>query len=198
MSKKRYFQLFLLLLLLWFGYNAISIRYYSKHFYDRPSDVAIVLGAGTNDGKLSRVYEERVLHAINLLKAEKVRKIIFTGGFGEGQALSDSQAAKAYALQHDVSAEQILIEETSTITFENIYYAKKIMEENDFSTALIISDPYHMKRSMAMCDVIGVEALPSPTPTSMYQSRKVKFKFLMKEALNYFVFQVYGQFRSLD
>ena len=197
-NKKRIYKSLPLFVLLWFVYNAADIRYYSKHFFENKSDVAIVLGAGTASGKLSHVYEQRVLHAIDLLKREKVKKILFTGGYGEGQKMSDSRAAANYAMLKGVQERQILMEEKSTITFHNIEEAKKVMEINDLKTALVISDPYHMKRSMKMCEKVGIKALPSPTPTTMYRSRKTKFNFLLQETFNYCTYQLYGRFRSVD
>ncbi len=67
----KYLCIALSLMFLCFIYTAYEIRLYSKIYYDTPSDVAIVLGAGTSGGKLSNVYKERVLHAINLLKKQQ-------------------------------------------------------------------------------------------------------------------------------
>jgi uncharacterized SAM-binding protein YcdF (DUF218 family) len=173
----KYLLGFVLVLLLCLVGTAISIRNYSKKFFDEKSDVAIVLGAGTSNGALSKVYEERVLHAINLLYDSKVDKIIFTGGYGENESISDATAAMDYALKKGISKNKLLIEEKSTITFFNIKNSKDIMVKENLSSALVVSDPYHIKRSMHMCDLIGIKALPSPTPTTMYRSRKTKFGF---------------------
>lgn len=196
--KRPYAKYFLFFILLWFVYNAISIRFYSKEFYESESDIAIVLGAGTANGNLSNVYLERVSHAIHLLEEGKVKKILFTGGYGEGQAISDSKCAEIYALQQGIPKSKILIEEKSTYTFENLIESKKLMLAHGFSSALLVSDPYHMKRSMEMCKKIGVNALPSPTPTTMYRSRKTKFSFLMKEVINYCFYQIYGRYRDVS
>ena len=195
---KRYLSISLLIIIGWFLFNAFSIHKYSKNYHEDPSDVAIVLGAGTASGKISHVYEQRILHAINLLNKGKVRKILFTGGYGEGQQISDSRAAQNYAMQKGVFKSQILLEEESTITYSNIKNARNIMQENSLLSALVVSDPYHMKRSMAMCEKVGIDALPSPTPTTMYRSRMIKFKFLMKESFNLWGYQLYGQFRSTE
>jgi len=194
-NKRIFLKGFLALLLIWFISNALIIRFYAKNFSDTTSDVAIVLGAGSANGKLSKVFEERVRHAITLLKEQKVKKIIFTGGFGEGQQISDSQAAANYAIKKGVRKNQILIEEASTITFYNVVNAHELMEQHNLHSALIISDPYHMKRAMEMCQKVGIQAQSSPTPTSMYRSRKTKFEFLVKETFNYCIYQLYGQFR---
>lgn len=195
---RRYLFLVLAGLLICFIITAISIRLYSKRYFETQSDAAIVLGAGTANGKISMVFEERILHAITLLKKDKVKVLIFTGGYGKGQTISDSKAAKNYAISKGVPENKILIEEKSTITFYNIKNAKVLMKQNDLKTALIVSDPYHMKRSMDMCERIGLNALPSPTPTTMYKSRNTKFSFLVNETFNYWGYLLVGRHRAIN
>jgi uncharacterized SAM-binding protein YcdF (DUF218 family) len=164
---------------------AINIWNYGKIDEKAPSDVAIVLGASVWEDGVSPVYRERINHAITLYKDGFVDYIILTGGFGEGSYKSDSQVAKEYALSQGVPEERILIEEKSTITEENLEFSKEVMEENDLETAIIVSDPLHMKRSMLMAKDYNITALSSPTTTSMYKSLKTKLPFLLREEFFY-------------
>ena len=174
---------------------AISIWNYGKVDEKAPADVAIVLGAAISDGEVSPVYRERINHAITLYEEGTVDFIILTGGFGEGSYKSDSQVAKEYALSQDVPEERILIEEKSTITEENLGFSKEIMEENDLETAIIVSDPLHMKRAMLMAKDYNITALSSPTTTSMYKSLKTKIPFLLREEFFYVGYCVVRFFR---
>lgn len=174
---------------------AISIWNYGKVDEKAPADVAIVLGAAISDGEVSPVYRERINHAITLYEEGTVDFIILTGGFGEGSYKSDSQVAKEYALSQDVPEERILIEEKSTITEENLEFSKEIMEENDLETAIIVSDPLHMKRAMLMAKDYNITALSSPTTTSMYKSLKTKIPFLLREEFFYVGYCVVRFFR---
>lgn len=174
---------------------AISIWNYGKVDEKAPADVAIVLGAAISDGEVSPVYRERINHAITLYEEGTVDFIILTGGFGEGSYKSDSQVAKEYALSQDVPEERILIEEKSTITEENLEFSKEIMEENDLETAIIVSDPLHMKRAMLMAKDYNITALSSPTTTSMYKSLKTKIPFLLREEFFYVGYCIVRVFR---
>ncbi len=162
--------------------NALRIYEYSESYFDVYSEVGIVLGAGTHNGKLSPVFTERVNHSIFLFKSGKISNIIFTGGFGKGEKISDSRAAANYAHEQGVPLSSIFIEENSTITFKNLESGKKIMDENGFKTALIISDPIHMKRAILMCNKLEIKCFPSPTQTSMYRTTQSKLKFLIYES----------------
>jgi len=183
----------LLIFFLVFLVNILQVYSYSKQSFETKADVAVVLGAGTSNGELSPVFRERINHSINLLKKGTVDYILLTGGIGEGEKVSDSSVGKQYALENGVTEHQILLEEESRITIRNICNAKKIMDENNLKSALIISDPYHMKRAMKMCEKIGIEALPSPTPTTMYRTGKVKRRFLINQAWNYWLFVLFQQ-----
>lgn len=193
--KNNKLKTFLAAILLWFGFCLIQVYTFSKEYHEVKSDVAIVLGAGQSNGVLSPIFEERMNHAIYLLNEGKVNVILITGGYGEGESISDSEAAKQYAIEKGVSEAKILLEETSTITFYNIKNAKEIMIEYDLKTALIVSDPYHMKRSLAMCNKMEIDALSSPTSTTMYRSYKTKAPFLVKQTWFYCLFLLIGQFR---
>jgi uncharacterized SAM-binding protein YcdF (DUF218 family) len=166
-------------------FNTYEVIRYSKTYVDRPADVAIVLGAGQANGKISQVFVERINHGMTLYREGVVPKIILTGGYGEGQKISDSQAAKDYAVLKGIPEKDILIEEKSTITFENLKEAEVIMDAHSMDSALIVSDPYHMKRAMAICGVLDMNAQPSPTPTTAYRTWKKKLKLLMYESFFY-------------
>ncbi len=186
----------IILLLIIFAIGiAISIWNYGEVDEKAPADVAIVLGAAISDGEVSPVYRERINHAITLYEEGTVDFIILTGGFGEGSYKSDSQVAKEYALSQGIPEEKILIEEKSTITEENLEFSKEVMEENDLETAIIVSDPLHMKRAMLMAKDYNINALSSPTTTSMYKSLKTKIPFLLREEFFYVGYCVVRFFR---
>lgn len=175
----------LILIVVWSFYNGVSIYNYSKNYSEINSDVAIVLGASSTKGKVSLVFKERINHAILLYNLNKINYIIFTGGFGENQTVSDSQSAMNYAIEKGVPKEKIFIEEQSRITYENLILADSIMDSKGFETALIVSDPYHMKRSISMCNNISINGEPSPTQSSMYRSWRTKLPFLIYETFYY-------------
>lgn len=198
-GKKKTFRLIFLFLVLsilfYLIFTAISIVSYGKTDGKANSDVAIVLGAGTSNGEVSPVYRERINHGIWLYENDYVDYLILTGGIGEGNNASDAYIAKQYALSKSVPEQAIFIEEKSTITEENLENAKAIMDENSFDTAIIVSDPLHMKRAMLMAGDYGIVACSSPTPTTMYRSFKTKIPFLAREEFFYIGYSIVRVFR---
>jgi uncharacterized SAM-binding protein YcdF (DUF218 family) len=55
------------------------------------------------------------------------------------------------------------------------------MRQHGIESAVVVSDPLHMKRAMMMADDLGIVAASSPTPTSRYRSLKTKLRFLLRE-----------------
>ena len=167
---------------LWAG---LSIYQYSSVDETQQADVAIVLGCAVEDGEPSPVFRERILHGIQLYHNGYVKNLIFTGGVGQDDEISEAQAAKKLALEWGVPEECIFIEEKSRITEQNLEYAQEIMEENQLETALLVSDPLHMKRAMLMAKDYGVTAYSSPTTTSLYQEPESWIPFLARETILY-------------
>lgn len=186
---RRFLAALLAAALTYAAFQTVSIWRYGSVDEKRPADVAVVLGAGTYDGEVSPVYQERINHGIWLYENGYVEKLILTGGYGEVSSVSDAAAAGRYAVLAGVPETDILIEERSTITQENLLYAKELMDEAGYETALIVSDPLHMKRAMLLAKDTGLEAYSSPTPTSRYKSFRTKGKFLAREVFYYIGYQ---------
>lgn len=175
--------------------TAVSIWKYGEKNETQTADVAIVLGAALSYNTVSPVYRERINHAITLYNKGYVKYVVLTGGTGEGNIYSDAFIAMEYARSKGLPEGAILLEEKSTVTEENIIYSKEIMDENNLKTAIIVSDPIHMKRAMHMAEDYGLTAHPSPTPTTMYKSNRTKYPFLIRETFLYVGYNIISIFR---
>lgn len=184
-----------LFLLLYLVFTGISIVSFGNIDQKEQADAAIVLGAGASDSAVSAVYRERIHHGIWLYENGYADYLILTGGIGQGNTLSDAYVAKQYAISRGVPEDVIFIEELSTITEENLENAKVIMDDHSMDTAIIVSDPLHMKRAMLMAKDYGISACSSPTPTSMYRSLKTKIPFLLREEFFYIGYSIVRLFR---
>ncbi len=182
--------------LTYFIVTTVSIISFSGQDETQPADVAVVLGASVYDNSPSPVFRERINHAIDLYNDGYVKAIIMTGGVGEGNIRSEADIAREYAEQQGIPAGAIYEEESSKITFQNLENAKQIMAGQNMDTALIVSDPLHMKRAMTYAHDLDMDAYSSPTPTSLYQSWKTKLPFLMREEFYYAGYRLLRSFRE--
>ncbi len=149
------------------------------------SDCVIVLGAAVQGTKASPVFEERIRHGISLYRAGKATKILFTGGIGDGQTHSEGSIGRSIAMQQGIPSTDILFEEKSRTTQQNLSEARALMQQNGLASAIIVSDPLHMKRAMMMAEDLSITAASSPTSTSRYRSLRTKLGFLLREV--YFI-----------
>lgn len=190
-KRRRYISIVVMLLAVYTIWNAISIYQYSSVDETRKCDVGIVLGAATDFNGVSEVYKQRLNHVVALYKSDTIDMIIVTGGKAKGSKNSDAYMAKQYLLEEGVLEESVLLEEESVITQENLQNSLKIMQDNELETALIISDPLHMKRAMRMAEDLEMDAFSSPTKTSAYKSLKTKIPFLWRETFFYIGYKWY-------
>jgi len=167
------------------GVLASRIYSFGNTRSEASADAAIVLGAAVWSSGVSPVFRERINHGIDLYQKGKVRKLIFTGGQGNPGEPTESSAARDYALQSGVPAQDILIEEKSHTTYENIQYAKQVADAHGIKKVLIVSDPLHMKRAVLMAQDVGLRAEPSPTPSTRYQGLKSQLGLLAHETYYY-------------
>ena len=68
------------------------------------------------------------------------------------------------------------------------------MDAHQLETAIIVSDPLHMKRAMLLAEDAGITAYSSPTPTTRYISMRTKIPFLARETFYYIGYQWYRLF----
>jgi uncharacterized SAM-binding protein YcdF (DUF218 family) len=165
----------------WCTVLATLIWRYGSHDHATKSDCIIILGAAVQGTTPSPVFEERIRHAIHLYQAGFSPKLLFTGGIGEGQTHSEGSVGRSVATEQAVPTGDILIEERSRTTQQNLSEARLIMQKHGLKSAIIVSDPLHMKRAMMMAAGLGIVAVSSPTPTTRYRSLRTKLGFLVRE-----------------
>lgn len=193
-TKYKVLMLLILFLVIYIGKNVFDICAFSAEDQKCRADVAVILGAVAYNGEVSPVYRERINHGITLYEAGYVDRLIVTGGTADQAEESDASAAKKYLLSQGIPEEAVLIEDQSSITQENLENSKAIMEENGYETALIVSDPLHMKRAMLLAEDAGITAYSSPTPSTRYISLRTKIPFLARETFYYIGYKWYRIF----
>lgn len=151
----------------------------------RRSDVAIVLGAAVRGARPLPVFAERIRHAVRLRQAGMVDKLLFTGGRGPRARYAESIVARRWAIRRGIRPADILTEDRSRTTHGNLVEARRLMGKNGLRTALLVSDPLHMKRALRMAGDLGLDVAAAPTPTSRYRSWRTRAGFLLRELYIY-------------
>ncbi|QOS78430.1 YdcF family protein [Paenibacillus sp. JNUCC31] len=178
--------------LIWTITTALLIWAYSDEESPRQSDAAIILGAAVEGDNPSPVFRERIKHGIILYRQGTVSHLIFTGGTGSAGERAEAEVGRDYAVAHGVDPADIQLELESRITEENLVNSIRVGEQAGFRTYMIVSDPLHMKRAMKLASGLGMDAVPSPTQTTAYQTWRSQFPFLARETILYMGYMVKG------
>ena len=142
------------------------------------ADAAVVLGAAAWDKRPSPVFRERINHAITLYQSHRVGKIIFDRRYAQKRIYDEAEVGRRYALKQGIPAHNILFENTSRNTYENLRNIVPIMHANGVGSIIVVSDPYHLARAEEMAADLGLsDAQFSATPTTRLTSAARKPSF---------------------
>jgi uncharacterized SAM-binding protein YcdF (DUF218 family) len=177
----------LILVLLLFGtwvVALIGVLFWEQRDEARPAAAIVVLGAAQYVGRPSPVLRARLDHAIALWKRGLSRRIIFTGGFGNGDTTSEAAVGQRYAIQHGVPAGAIMIENNGRSTSESLKHVAGLMEREPSREIILVSDPFHMLRLSILARRYGLTPYTSPTQTSpISSSRRESLKYVLSESV---------------
>ena len=143
----------------------------------KPSDCIIVLGARVwPSGRMSNSLLYRCERALQAWQDGVAKNIIVTGGQGEDEPAAEAQVMRAYFLENGVPEACVFAEDTSVNTIGNFRNAKHIMEQNGWSSAAVVTNDYHVERSLwiardAGIDACGIAARSPKRPSTVVISR---------------------------
>lgn len=112
-----------------------------------PADCALVFGAAVYGQNLpGPAITRRVAAAAALYRDGQVNTLILSGGMGQGRGVSESEASvmRALAIELGVADEDMMLEEGSHSTWENIANARNLT--SGCSSVVGVSDQYHLAR----------------------------------------------------
>jgi len=122
------------------------------------ADVIIILGGDS----------ERVPYGVKLFKENYSDKIIVTGPRAE--------MSKKAAIDSGVALKDVIPEDKSTTTYEDAQFSRDIMLQNNFTSAIVVSSPYHMRRASWLFGRVfkndNVTLLYSPVDNSWFKIEK--------------------------
>lgn len=144
------------------------------------SSAIVVLGAAQYAGKPSPVLRARLDHAIALWRADTVRRLVLTGGTGEGDVTSEALVGSNYARKQGVPASRILMESEGRTTSASMHAVSGMLQPLGIRRIVLVSDPFHMFRLWLLARKAGFTAATSPTRTSpiaMWSTRNLGYIF---------------------
>lgn len=118
-------------------------------------DCIVVLGCKVyDDGTPSAMLEDRLKCAIALYQAGAAPKIIMSGDHGQ-TTYDEVNAMKQYAVDAGVPSENVFMDHAGFSTYETMYRAKEVFCAEKI---LIVTQEYHLYRSLYIAQALGMEA----------------------------------------
>jgi uncharacterized SAM-binding protein YcdF (DUF218 family) len=168
---------------LWIA-SATAVLVWSSRDEAQPAQAIVVLGAAQYAGKPSPVLRARLDHGLDLWNRHLASLLILTGGTGAGDTTSEAAVGRTYARKRGVPDSAILIENAGRTTSESMRAVAGMLEVRGLTTALLVSDPFHMLRLRILARRFGFTPYTSPTQTSpISPNREARWKYIFSESL---------------
>ena len=147
----------------------------ARHIPEYDKDFIIILGAKIrDDGSLTPLLKARVDKAIefgNKQYAFTNKKIIYvpSGGKGDDEVIAEAVAIKNYLIENGVKEKQIIIEDKSTTTRENMRFSKNKIDDVKKNAKIgFATTNYHVFRSGVIANNQGIECEGMGSKTKWY------------------------------
>jgi len=163
-----------------------------------PADCGLVFGAAVYGyDKPGPAIVRRISTAARLYREGKVKTLILAGGVGRGvgESLSEAAVMQEEAAALGVSMSNIITEESSHSTWENLLYSQSLAKECDHVVG--ISDGYHLTRIRFLAMRQGWDNF-TVLPADERPARPSELKSILREMLGllYYVFHIDRLFGS--
>ena len=147
----------------------------AKHIPNYDQDFIIILGSQIRkDGTLTPLLKGRVDKAIDFGNKQyelTKKKIIYvpSGGKGSDETIAEAEAIKKYLLEKGIKEKQIIVEDKSTSTIENMKFSKDKIESIKKDANISFSTTnYHVFRSGVIANEQGLDCEGMGSKTKWY------------------------------
>lgn len=135
-------------------------------------DYVVVLGCGLLNGdQVSRLLGDRLDKAFKVYdRSMSACKIICSGGQGADETVSEAEAMKNYLIeQHGVSPKDIILEDKSVNTMENLKNSQEIIQNRGGRQfTAIVTSGYHVMRADIYASKLNFPAVGIGAHTAFY------------------------------
>jgi uncharacterized SAM-binding protein YcdF (DUF218 family)/glycosyltransferase involved in cell wall biosynthesis len=138
------------------------------------ADAIVVFAGGVGEsGEAGGGYQERVKRATDLYLAGYAPRMVFSSGYVF--AFREAEVMRSLAVSLGVPADAIVLELEASNTYENVRFVRDILESRGWSSALLVSAPYHMRRALAVWrrNAPDIAVTPVPVENSQFYTHGV-------------------------
>jgi uncharacterized SAM-binding protein YcdF (DUF218 family) len=153
------------LILIYLVVTAVQVWETGRRYEPHQAGAIVVMGAAQYNGVPSPDLAARLNQAEILWRQHYATTIMVTGSKQPGDHYTESEASARYLIAAGVPGTDIL-EAGGSDSWENLADAAPTLKERNETTVLIVTDPFHEARSLAIASSLGLQPSPTPTKTS--------------------------------
>ena len=173
------------------GGTAVRVWWVARGDDRSPSDVIVVLGASQFDGRPSPVLEARLEHAKTLYEQGVAPRVVTVGGGAPGDRTTEAAAGRTYLTRRGV--DEVVAVPEGRDTLQSLQAVEDLMRERGWTSAVLVTDPWHALRSLRMADDVGIEAVSSPTRAGpSVRTRGTQLRYIARETAAYLAYRLLG------
>lgn len=150
---------------IYFVVTAFQVWHTGTEHSTSNADAMIVFGSAQYDGTPSPDLKARLDDALRLFDAHRAPIIAVTGGKKKGDQSTEAQVSGTYLAAHGVPRSAI-IEGGGDDTYQNMSSVDPPLKARAVTTLLVVTDPFHEDRAMAITSTFGYTPLPAPASDS--------------------------------
>ncbi len=173
--------------------TALAIWWNARQDSRPPSDAIVVLGSAQYNGVPSSIFEARLEHAVALYEDGVAPVIVTVGGKATGDQFTEAEAGRDYLANAGVPSDALLAVPEGVDTLESMRAVSTAFDERGWSSAVLVTDPWHAMRAERMAQDAGIEAESSPTRQGpAVQTRATQFRYILRETAAYLLYRATG------
>ncbi len=152
-------------LLIYFAVTLVQVWLTSRHYDPRKAQAIVVMGAAQYDGVPSPDLRARLDEALLLYRHGYAPLIAVTGSKERGDQFTEAESGARYLEDHGVPPSAI-VEAGGDDSWMNLADVAPELRRRGVHSVLVVTDPFHEDRSMAIASDMGLEPFPTPTRSS--------------------------------
>ena len=153
-----------------------------------------MLGTAQYNGVPSAIFEARLEHAIALYEDGVAPVIVTVGGKADGDEFTEAEAGRAYLAGPGSRRTRCWPCPEGVDTLESMRVVAAAFAERGWSSAVLVTDPWHAMRAERMAEDAGMEAESSPTRQGpAVQTRATQFRYILRETAAYLLYRATGE-----
>jgi uncharacterized SAM-binding protein YcdF (DUF218 family) len=150
----------------WVSYVTLRVVEVGKQDDARPVDAIVVLSAMQDGGWPSAVFRARLDHALALYKEGIAPLVVVIGRKEDTDHNTEAGVGVRYLEDQGAPSDGLVALPQGEDTYASLRELKHVAEREGWGPVMLVSDRFHMFRSLAMAEDLGLWAYGSPTTTS--------------------------------